>query len=68
MKITDQMLIDKAFQLDEECRLILSSKQHDWLLDLIYDDEAEKVTSPQLTPASRAFLTSIYTDRYTDPT
>ena len=64
--ITDQMLVDKAVKLDTECKLCLSSKQQDWLEDLIYDDEGEPVKNPQLSPKSHAFLLNIYTDFYTE--
>jgi hypothetical protein len=63
--ITDQMLINKAYSLQEECMLKLSAKQDAWLEDLIYDDRGNKVVSPQLSPSARKFLTQVYNDDYT---
>lgn len=63
--ITDQMLVDKAVLLDESCMLIVSSKQQDWLFDLLYDDNGEPKL-PKLNDNSRSFLTKIYEDFYTD--
>lgn len=65
-KPTPQQLVDRARFLDDECALTISSKQADWLEDLLYDDEGEP-KPPQLTPAAEKFLSAIYEGFYTDP-
>lgn len=63
--ITDQMLVDKAHELDSDCCLSLTSKQSSWLFDLVYDNNGKKVIKPELSPSARKFLTQIYNDNYT---
>jgi hypothetical protein len=64
-QLTDQQLADKARELDEECCLIISGKQQNWLWELLYDDEGE-AKPPQLSPNARAFLQHVCSGRYSD--